>query len=206
MHPSRLIDPLVRAFRWHRRAFAAILAAIAVLATLSALSPSSSGTVPVAIATRPLAGGTKLAAADVGVASYPREVVPDGAIADPSALLGRELVAPVSARRPLTSADLLDGGTLVEQGKVAVPVRFSDTDTVAILTVGRRIDILGQRSSQGALTTVTSNVRVVALPGSDGGGLLGRTGGGLVLVEADQTQSAAILAAEAAGTLGYVLR
>ena len=206
MHPARLIDPLVRAFRWHRRWFAAILASIAVLATLSVLSPAASGTVPVVVAARELAGGSTIAAADLVVLAYPADAVPDAAFAEPSGLVGGEVVATVPARRPLTRADLLTAGSLVAAGKVAVPVRFSDADTAAILSVGSRIDILGQRSPGAAVATVAGDVRVVALPGVGRSGVLGGSGGGLVLVEADSAQSAAILTATSAGMLGYVLR
>lgn len=206
MHPARLIDSLVRAFRWHRRWFAAILASIAVLATLSVLSPSSAGTVPVVVAVHELAGGSTVAAADLVVLPYPADAVPDGAFSEPSGAVGGEVVVTVPARRPLTRADLLDAHSLVAAGKVAVPVRFSDAETVAVLGVGSRIDILGQPGPDAAVTTVAGDVRVVAVPGADRSGVLGSAGGGLVLVEADQAQSAAILTATSAGTLGYVLR
>jgi Flp pilus assembly protein CpaB len=203
---ARLIDPLVRAFRWHRRWFAAILASIAVLATLSALSPEAAGTVPVVVAAREIAGGSTLAATDLELIAYPADAVPEGSFTEPSALVGVEVVGKIPARRPLTGADLLDAHSLVAAGKVAVPVRFSDADSVAILRVGSHVDILGQPGSDAAMTTVADNVRVVAIPGADSGGVLGATGGGLVLVEADQAQSVAILTATSAGTLGYVLR
>jgi len=206
VHPAQLIDPVVRAFRWHRRWFAAILASIAVLAALSALSPEGAGTVPVVVAVHQIGGGSIVAEGDLTVSAYPAEAVPEGAFSDPSGLVGSEVVGTVPARRPLTRADLLDSGSLVATGRVAVPVRFSDPDTVSILRVGSRIDILGQQTSGGAVTTVAGDVRVVALPGADRGGVLGSAGAGLVLVEADQTQSAAILTATSAGTLGYVLR
>lgn len=205
MQPARLIDPLVRAFRWHRRWFAAILASIAVLAILSALSPDASGTVPVVVAAREITGGSTLAAGDLKVLAYPAEAVPEGSFRDPPGLVGGEVVATVPARRPLTRADLLDAHSLVAAGKVAAPVRFSDADSVTVLRVGSRLDILGQTSADSAVRTVAGNVRVVAMPG-DRGGVLGASGGGLVLVEADQSQAAAILTATSVGTLGYVLR
>jgi Flp pilus assembly protein CpaB len=206
MQPARLIDSLVRAFRWHRRWFAAILASIAVLATLSVLSPDASGTAAVVVAAHEIAGGSTLAAGDLEVIVYPAEAVPEGSFTESSGLVGGEVVGTVPARRPLTRADLLDAHSLVATGKVAVPVRFSDADSVAILSVGSRIDILGQPRSDAAATTVAANVRVVAIPGADRSGVLGASGGGLVLVEADQAQSAAILTATSVGTLGYVLR
>ena len=207
MHPARLIDSLVRAFRWHRRWFAALLASIAVLATLEALSPDASGTVPVVVAAHELVGGSTIAAIDLEVLAFPADAVADGAFSDPSRVVGGEVVATVPARRPLTTADLLDAHSLVGQGKVAVPVRFADADTVSILHVGSRIDVLGQRTSDAAVSVVAAEVRVVAIPGADKGGVLGSSsGGGLVLVEADANQAAGILTAGTVGTLGYVLR
>jgi Flp pilus assembly protein CpaB len=207
VHPARLIESLARAFRWHRRWFAALLASIAVLATLEALSPDAAGTVPVVVAAHEIAGGSMIAASDLEVLAFPGAVVPDGAIGDPAALVGSEVVVRVPARRPLTRADLLDAPALVGAGKMAVPVRFSDAGTVAILRVGSHIDVLGQSGQDAAVATIARNLRVVAIPGSDAGGVLGSSSaGGLVLVEADETQSAAILTAGSGGTLGYVLR
>lgn len=207
VNPVRLVDPLVRAFRWHRRWFAALLASIAVLATLEALSPEAGGTVPVVVAAHEIAGGSTISASDLEVLAYPGPFAPDGAVDDPSTLVGSEVVVSVPARRPLTRADLLDAPALVGAGKVAVPVRFSDAGTVAILRVGSHIDVLGQSGQDAAAATIAQNVRVVAIPGSDGPGALGSSwSGGLVLVEADGAQSTAILSAGAGGTLGYVLR
>jgi len=207
VHPARLIDSLVRAFRWHRRWFAAILAAVAVLATLDALSPAASGTVSVVVAAHEIAGGSTIAASDLEVLPFPASVVADGAFDDPSGLVGKEVVVTIPARRPLTGADLLDAAALVGPGKVAVPVRFSDAGTVAILRVGSRVDVLGQNAPDAVVGTIARDLRVVAIPGSEAGGALGSSsGGGLVLVEADEAQSAAILAAASGGTLGYVLR
>jgi Flp pilus assembly protein CpaB len=207
VHPTRLIDSLVRAFRWHRRWFAAILAAVAVLATLDALSPAAAGTVPVVVAAHEITGGSAIAASDLEVLQFPASAVADGAFGDPSGLVGKEVVVTIPARRPLTGTDLLDAAALVGPGKVAVPVRFSDAGTVAILHVGSRVDVLGQNGSDAVVGTIARDLRVVAIPGSDVGGVLGSSsGGGLVLVEADETQSAAILSAGSGGTLGYVLR
>jgi Flp pilus assembly protein CpaB len=193
--------------RWHRRWFAAILASIAVLAALSAISPESSGTVPVVVAAHELAGGSTIVQADLVVVQVPPAIVPDGAFRDSTELVGGEVVAPVPARRPLTTSDLLDTHALVGRGKVAVPVRFSDAETVAILRVGSRIDVLGQPTSDAAVTTVAQDVRVVAIPGTGQGGLLdSSSASGLVLVEADQTQATAVVTASSVGTLGYVLR
>ncbi len=203
---SKLIDPIVRAFRWHRRWFAAIFAAIAMLAALNALSPTASGTVPVVVAAHQVGGGSKLTAADLSVLQLPADAVADGAFDDPSNLIGSEVVGTVPARGVLTKADLLDSNSLVGAGKVAVPVRFNDADAVAILKVGTRVDILGRQSTQAGMAAVARNVRVVALPSPGSGGALGSTGSGIVLVEADDAQAAAILSATSAGALEYVLR
>jgi len=207
VRPAHLIDSVVRAFRWHRRWFAAILASVAVLAALDALSPDVSGTVPVVVAAHEIPGGSTLAATDLMVVEVPAALVADGAFSDLSALTGGQVVATVPARRQLTAADLLDAHSLVGAGKVAVPARFGDADAVAILKVGSELDVLGQRSSGATVSVVAAGVRVVAMPGADGGGVLGSaSGAGLVLVEADQAQAEAILTAASVGALGYVLR
>lgn len=203
MHLTQLIDSLRRAFRWYRRWFAAALAAFAVFAAISAVAQQSSGSVPVVVAARTIPGGTTLTAADLSVARVPASVVAEGAFDTPELLLGQQVITAIPARAILTSTNLLATGTSVGEGKLALPVRFSDSTTMSALQVGSRIDVLGQTGDSYAV--IAANLRVVAVPDAEQGGVLSANTDGLVMVEVDASQAGAITAATSAGSMSYAL-
>ncbi|HEY3336948.1 MAG TPA: SAF domain-containing protein [Propionicimonas sp.] len=206
MRSVPLVQSLSRAFRWHRRWFAAVFAALAVLATLNAFSsPDSSGTSAV-VAGRSIPGGTKVAAEDLRIVRLPPSVVPVGAFTDVGAVIGRTLVIPVPEKSVLTPANLLESGALVTGGKVALPVRFAEATALGLLHVGAHIDILGAAANGAGYGVVAADVRVVALPAVSDGGVLGSSQGALVLVEVDSTQAAAIAAAASVSAVSFALR
>ena len=201
-----MILSLVRAVRWHRRWFAAIFAAIAVVTGANALNAHSSGSTPVVVLTHGLPGGSVLAAADLSVAWLPASVTPEDAFRTTSELVGRELVGAATARTPLTAANLLSRNAAVGAGKVALPVKFGETTDTRLLAVGSHIDILGSGGSSQPFTSIATDVRVVAIPDAAAGGVFSSTAPQLVIVEVDSSQAAAIATAAAAGPLSYALR
>jgi Flp pilus assembly protein CpaB len=206
MRSIPLLDPLRRAFRWHRRWFAAVFAAIAVLAALNAVAAREPGEVSAVLAARDIAGGARLTEADLREVRLPAELVPEGAPADAGQLLGRTVISRIPERGVLTAANLLDSAGLVGPGKVAMPVRFGEAAALALLRVGGRIDVLGSGADGADYAVVASAVRVVALPASTDPGLLGGGQGALALVEVDSAQAAAIAAASAVSALSFALR
>lgn len=196
-----------RAFRWHRRGFTALFAALAVLAGLNALTTSESGRVSVVVAAQRIDAGAKVAGSDLQVAQLPPAAVPEGALTDPAQAEGLVVVAPVPARRVLVPSDLLGDESQVAPGKVALPVRFGEAASVSLLRVGGRLDVLGPTSDSGGHGVVASQVRVVAIPVGTDSGLLG--GGGasaLVLLEVTTREAAAITAAASISALSFALR
>ena len=206
MHPTQLVDSLRRAFRWHRRAFAALFAAVAVLAVLSSFSARDADGTEVLVAARAIAGGAVVAASDLQVVRLPASGVPEGAITDPEQAVGRVVVAEVPTRRVLTGSDLLGAAGLVGSGMVALPVRFGEAGTVGLLDVGNRIDILGPTAGTEAYGVVAAAVRVVAIPKGEDTGLLDGGQAELVLVEVSSAQAAAIAAAASVSSLSFALR
>ena len=206
MRPAQLFDSLRRAFRWHRRAFAALFAAVAVLAALSSLSARQSSGTDVLVAARTIAGGSPVVTADLKLERLPASGVPEGAITDPELVVGRTVVAEVPARRVLTGSDLLSAGGLAGPGLVALPVRFGESATVALLEVGSRIDILGPTAGAEAYGVVAASVRVVAIPKGGETGLLSGAQAELVLVEVTSAQAAAIAASASVSPLSFALR
>jgi hypothetical protein len=133
-------------------------------------------------------------------------VVPDGAFTNADAVVGRTLVIAVPERSVLTPANLLESGTLVATGKVALPVRFAEATAVPLLRVGAHIDVLGAAANGADYGVVAADVRVVALPVTSDGGVLGGSQGALVLVEVNSSQAASIAAAASVSAVSFALR
>lgn len=206
MRSVPLIESLLRVLRWHRRWFAALFAALAVLAVLNTFSSMETSGTSAVVATRSIPGGTKVVAADLRIVRLPPAMVPDGAFTDPGAVIGHTVLIQVSERSVLTPANLLESDALVAVGKVALPVRFAEATALPLLRVGAHIDVLGAAANGADYGVVAANVRVVALPAASEGGVLGGSQGGLVLVEVDSAQAAAIAAAASVSAVSFALR
>jgi Flp pilus assembly protein CpaB len=200
-----LFESLRRAFRWHRRTFAALFAAVAVLAGLNTLASRGSDGVPVVVAAHTITGGATVTASDLLVVRVPLAYVPDGAFADPGPLIGRTAVVEMPSRTILVPSSLLGTDGAVAAGDVALPVRFGESATVPLLRVGGRIDVLGP-SGGSEYGVVAANVRVVAVPAGGDGGLLGGGQSALVLLEVSSAQASAIAASAAVSSLSFALR
>src|SRR3954453_13565333 len=162
--PSELAEMLQTARQpldWHRRTIAAVLAGLAVLASLSALAPKRPPTRMVWTAAHDLAGGSPIRAADVVLTRIPLTLVPAGALQAGSTVVGRLLAAPVRRGEPLTDVRLLGPSLLAalgRPGQVAVPVRLADGAAAAALArPGEVVDVLSvgslDDSSEGANAT-----------------------------------------------------
>lgn len=202
-----VLSQLVRTLRWHRRTFAALLAALAVYAALEAVAARDGATSTVVTAVHPIAGGRAISAADVTVAALPAEAVPEGALTDPSDVVGRVAVASIPRRGVLTPDDLVTGGRLVSPGRVALPVSLGRSAAVELVRVGDTIDLLGTDPAGDSVTAVASSVRVVAIPEGGAEGLLADTSGErVVLVEVTPDQAARITASAAVAALSISFR
>lgn len=206
MRSVPFLESLLRALRWHRRWFAALFAALAVLAVLNTFSGTETSGAPTVVAARTIPGGTKVVAADLRLERLPPSMVPDGAFGDPVALIGHTVVIPVPERSILTPAILLESGAQVGGGKVALPVRFAEATALPLLRAGAHIDVLGAAANGSDYGVVASDVRVVAIPAPSEDGVLGGSKDGLVLVEVDSAQAAAIAAAASVSAVSFALR
>ena len=206
MRSRPFLGPVLRAFRWHRRWFAALFVAIALLAALNSVSSAESGGTPVVVASRSIPGGARITANDVSLVRVRADLVAEGALADVGQAVGRTVVVEVPARQVLTGSVLLGSSGQVAPGQVALPVSFGGANTVSLLTVGSRIDVLGAAASGSGYGVVATNVRVAALPASDEPGPLGGTTSRLVLLDVSSAQAVAIVAAMAVSTVNFALR
>jgi pilus assembly protein CpaB len=203
VNPTKPFHSLLRAFRWHRRWFAAILATVAVFATLNVVSQQSSGAVPTVVAIKEIPGGNVLNDTDLAVVRLPKAMVAEGAFDSVDQLVGKEAIITIPARTVLTRSSLLTEGLEVAPGRLALPVKFGDSATMTALSVGSTIDILGQ--SGDSYTVVASSLRVIAIPNAGQSGVLSSDSAELVMVDVDPTQAGAIATAATAGSLSFAL-
>jgi Flp pilus assembly protein CpaB len=203
------LSELSRRLDRHRRAAVAVLVGVAVLASLSAVTPKPRPTTLVWTAARDLAGGAPLQAADIALHPLPPTDVPAGALVGQRAPLGRVLAAPVRRGEPLTDVRLVGPALLAalgQDGDVAVPVRVADGAAAAALArAGDVVDVLVSSDRDGAADAarvVASAVTVLATPRADG------TGGdaGLVVVAATAAQASTLAQAAVTGRLSLALR
>ncbi|GAA4612328.1 SAF domain-containing protein [Saccharopolyspora hordei] len=140
----------------------ALLLLAAVLAVQHPGSPSDG--VPVLVAARDLPPGRVLSDVDVARREVPAELVPSGALHDPSAALGKTLSAAAHQGEPLTDARF-HGPTVASgaAGTVSVPVRLADPEVADFLAPGRRVDVITAADRPGGGAVLAENARVVAV-------------------------------------------
>ncbi|MGB4917902.1 MAG: SAF domain-containing protein [Propionicimonas sp.] len=197
-------EPVRRAFRWYRRAFAAAFAGVAVFAGLTAITTSRGDTV-VVVAAHPIAGGQRIVSTDLAELRLPSDAVPDGALTTPAEAIDRTAISPIPRRGVLAASSLVTGGSLVAAGRVALPVRVDENAPLDLLSVGDRIDLLGTGAS-GSLEVVVSDARVVALPTSGSSGMLSAAPGRVLLVDLSPSDATRVASAAAVSSLSFALR
>lgn len=181
----RSVSAARRRLLLHRRPVAAVAVAVAVLAGLQAAAGPDDPTTEVTVAARDLPAGTTLAAADLTTVAVPPAAAPTGSPALDT-LVGRVLAGPVPAAEAVTEARLVGAAGLdVAGGRVAVPVRLPDPGAAALLRLGDEVDLVATDPQAGTTRTVGRDVRVVALPESDGEVDPGAAVGRLVVVEVE---------------------
>jgi pilus assembly protein CpaB len=151
-----------------------LLVAFAVYTRLRAFAGSGSNErgVHVVVAADDIQVGAKLTAHDVAAVTIPQSAVPQGAFSDPSKVVGRGAVLPVSKGDFILQSKLapLNAGaglpSMIPQGMRAVSVRVNDVVSVAgFVQPGSRVDVLatGNQGNERQTTTVLENVLVLAV-------------------------------------------
>ncbi len=157
--------PVHRFLLTHRRWLAALCAGVAVLAALRVLAPPAPATVAVHVAAHDLPAGTVLEGDDLTRVQMAADQVPDGTAPD---LEGRTLAAPVRRGETVTDVRLLGPSVVAGYpGRVAVPVRVSDPDALALVRVGHPVDVVAV-DEEGQGRVVARAVPVVSVPRSGG--------------------------------------
>lgn len=200
----RLASNARRAMLRHRRLIAATSAAAAVWSTVHILSPPPPPATAVAVASHDLRAGTVLRAADVRVVEWASHLVPDGA-SPPDQLTGQTVAAPMRAGEPLTDRRLVGAATMTgyAAGLVAAPVRIHDSDVVALIQVGDRIDVYAATANTGiAAQLLVDQAPVVTLPQLDDDG----RDGGLIVLAVTPYDAARLAQSSAMAQLSVTLR
>lgn len=209
-----------RRYRRHRRALAAVLAAVVVWGVVSAVRPSPAPTSAVVVARHDLVPGAALRAEDLAVEQRPAAAQPADAVADAAAVSGRTVAFPVRAGEVVSARHVVAGALLsaLGPGLVAAPVVLADPASASLVAAGDVVDVLaatsGGADGVARSSVVASRVRVLVAPtpasGSSGGLLSAPSGdarGGSVLVLATTTEQALALARAAVGArLSLALR
>lgn len=193
-----------------RRALAVLLV---LLATVLALLPEA-GAAPVSVlvAARDLAPGAVLGPEDVAPRDHPPDLVPDGSVRSPGAVLGRTLAAPLRRGEPLTDVRLvgtdLTRAVSVNPDAVSVPLRLPDPDIAALLHPGAVVDVvaLGERQSQPVVLARRARVLAVLEPDVRSRTAGRSAEGRLVLVALDATAATRVAGASLSQELTVTVR
>lgn len=163
-HPWR---SFARAVSWHRRKLAVVAAVATVLSGLAATAPPSPPTTTVVRTRAALPGGAVLLADDLQTVALTTDTIPDGALTEIAAVVGRRLAGPMTAREVLTSAGVVHERTASGPGRVLAPVRIADPEVVALLRTGEEVDVLAADGQTGKTRTVAAGARVVSVPAAE---------------------------------------
>src|SRR5918993_286067 len=193
-----------RAVSWHRRKLALLAVLAAVLTGLAAAAPEGPPTVTVVRAAAALAGGTRLTLDDLETARIVAADAPDEVVADPDALAGRTLAAPVPRGQVLTERAVVSARS--SPGHVLAPLRLADAEATALLRAGDLVDVLAADPQAEQAFVAGRGVRVVTVPAPGEPGAGADPAGALVLVEVDSETARVLARAAVSATLTVIWR
>jgi pilus assembly protein CpaB len=192
-----------RAVSWHRRKLALLATLAAVLTGLAAAMPEGPPTMTVVRAAAALEGGRRLTLDDLETAQVVAADAPDEVMADPEALVGRTLAAPVPRGQVLSEHAVVSARA--SPGRVLAPLRLADAEATALLRAGDVVDVLAADPQAEEAFVAGRGVRVVTVPvpaesvGAD-------PAGALVLVEVDAETARVLARAAVSATLTVIWR
>lgn len=195
-----VLDRVRRRVLIHRRGLVALAAAVLAWTVVTALRPPAPPQDTVWAARRDLAAGTTLTRDDLARTDVPAGATPTSAHGL-RALLGRTLAAPLAEGEIATATQVVGTSRLAGYpGRSAVPVRIPDADTVGLLRVGDRIDLVGSDpAGDRPATRIAEDAVVLALPRSAAGANASPTGGRLVVLAVPDAETVEM--ADAASSL-----
>ncbi len=202
----RFLRDVRRAISWHRRKLAVLAAIAAVLTGVSAAAPAGPPTVRVVRATTQLPSGTVVSPQEVVVSEVTEDALPDGALADPAAVIGKRVLGPVAEGQILTALHLLARDAVASPGHVVAPLRIADPEVAALLEPGSRIDVIAaDPEGSAAANVVATDVKVLTIPPRSDDADLTAAEGALLLVEVEEKTATVLAQAAAATRISLVL-
>ena len=182
-----------------RRAAAALLGGLALVLALA--PPAAAAGTPVLVAAIDVTAGTTLQLADVAVRHWPPELVPAGALRDPTAARGRVLVGAARAGEPITDVRLVGAGPAAEGSSAAVPLRLADAGVAALLVPGSRVDVVTAGAGADRPVVLATDAAVLAVLADDAHGH-----GRLVMVALPREIATRVAAAALTEQIAFTLR
>lgn len=151
-------EPRVRLIVW-----AAVAVAVLLVAGSGAARSPWGPSVAAVVAVRDVPVGATLGPADLTTVAWPRALLPDGAIDDPSLIVGQVVTHGVVAGLPLTASTASDDGPArgLAAGRAAFPLA---ADGISGLEAGQRVDVVGTDPERGGVV-LTASARVLAVTG-----------------------------------------
>lgn len=207
-----LVRALARAVSWHRRKLAVTAAVIAVLCGVQAAAPPRAETTPVAVADTDVPGGTVLTANHLRLADFPPDHLPDRAVTDPGALVGRTVAAPLTAGQVLTEVSVVSPGLLPADGdQVLTPVEIDAGGLAQLLVVGDSVDLVAviapdDLGTDSGAEIVARQARLASIAAADGSGSFGGQEGRRTTVLVEVTEEEALRLAEVSTPVRVLLR
>ncbi|MHA6510314.1 SAF domain-containing protein [Tessaracoccus sp. Y1736] len=201
----RLLTPIASFVSWHRRAVAALLAALSVVLVAQWLAEPGGPTVSAPVLTGPVAAGHTLTSADVTLTDVPAHLVFSAAPPSLDDVIG-EVTAVNLAAGTLLQTGLLATGQGVAPGRAVVPITLPDQALRSLLRPGDPVTLVV--TSTESAEVLTRDARVAALPSPPGGSALAVAGAGddgLVLMDVPADEAAMVAALGQSGQLSVVL-
>jgi Flp pilus assembly protein CpaB len=178
-----------------------------------------SPTEPVLVATRSIPAGAALAAADLTIAHWTPGQVPEHALTDSAAAVGKVVAAPAGRGEPITGLRLLDNAVTDALGpqQQALVLPIFDHGESSLITSGAHIDLYTASSgdhtgSAARQALLASDVRVLSIVSATGkppvaiGSAVPPANQTMNIVIAASSAVAARVAAQAPGPLLATLR
>ena len=113
------------------------------------LAPPSEETVQIVVAGEKLSLGNRLTDAQLRVANWPKANLPEGHFSDPTEIVGRGVIVPMSPNEPVLDSKLASKeagaglASAIPEGMRAVPVRVNDVTGIAGFVVpGTHVDVI----------------------------------------------------------------
>lgn len=157
-------------------------------------------------ATSQLPGGTVVSAADLILDRVAASDVPEGALTDPDALIGKTLAAPVAENQMLTLLTAVAARTSVSPGHVIAPLRLADIALGTLLRPGDVVDVVAANTDAQQAVVVAAGARVVTIPDLPDERAGPGPDGALVLIDVDAQTASAVAQAAASATLSVIWR